>query len=109
MYSEHRLAWFMTYGEWPKEIDHVNGNCADNRISNLRLADRSTNSANQRKHRYGKNPFKGVTFERRGQKWVARIQKNGKQTHLGSFQTVEEARLAYIKAAVALFGEFARP
>ena len=33
----HRAAWAISYGEWPKgDIDHINGDRADNRIANLR-------------------------------------------------------------------------
>lgn len=44
----HRLAWFYTYGSWPKDqIDHINGVKDDNRIANLRDCDTSTNCLNQ--------------------------------------------------------------
>ncbi len=47
MYKAHRLAWFYVHGVWPKEqIDHINGDKADNCIANLRLADFSKNQAN---------------------------------------------------------------
>ncbi|HAS0888998.1 TPA: HNH endonuclease, partial [Enterobacter cloacae subsp. cloacae] len=47
-YSAHRLAWLYVHGSMPEEqIDHVNNNRSDNRISNLRLASRSQNMMNQ--------------------------------------------------------------
>ena len=37
-YSAHRLAWLLTYGEWPTGgITHLNGDGHDNRICNLAL------------------------------------------------------------------------
>ena len=37
-YKVHRLAWFLYYGEFPKnDIDHINGIRTDNRIENLRF------------------------------------------------------------------------
>src|SRR5690554_5526005 len=45
----HRLAWLHHYGEWPEgELDHINRNPLDNRISNLRPASRSQNTINRK-------------------------------------------------------------
>ena len=46
-YYAHRLAWFIYYGEWPKnQIDHINGVRTDNRIKNLRSVTVSENRKN---------------------------------------------------------------
>lgn len=100
----HRLAWLYVYGYWPDQIDHINGNTSDNRISNLRVATQSQNNAN----RVGKNNKKGATFDRRREKWIAYIKKDGKTRYLGGFDTEEEAHIAYCDAAKHLFGDFAR-
>src|SRR5262249_29995849 len=73
----HRLAWLYVYGEHPaQQIDHRDGNRADNRIANLRLSTPPQNARNRsRRHRQG--PFKGV--QRRGRKWKARIDVDGKE------------------------------
>src|SRR5262245_16202028 len=42
----HRIAWLLAYGDWPTgELDHINGDPADNRITNLRT--RAQNQANR--------------------------------------------------------------
>lgn len=43
----HRLAWLWVTGEWPVEVDHKDRNRANNRWSNLRHADDSTNQHNR--------------------------------------------------------------
>jgi hypothetical protein len=95
--AAHRIAWLITYGEWPKDdIDHINGDPLDNRIENLRACTRSQNCQNKRKPT-GENPYLGVTAF--GDKWRAQIKGRGnKNRHLGLFATPEEARDAYIKA-----------
>ena len=94
----HRLAWLMTYGDWPEfHIDHINGDGMDNRITNLRPCTQTQNNQNRR-HPQGKNnPYIGVTAHR-NKGWRARIRNNKVLTHLGYFKTPEEARNAYLKA-----------
>lgn len=107
LYRAHRLAWLHVHGVWPKKnIDHINGNGADNRLANLREADQSGNTANARKRVDCKSGFKGVT-KYRG-RWVASIRHRGLKKHLGVFDTPEQAHAAYVNAATAAHGEFAR-
>jgi hypothetical protein len=84
------------------EVDHINHNKLDNRLENLRLATRQQNGA-WRKH-YGTG-LKGVRKHRH--KWVARISIMGREQHLGSFATQEEAARAYDAAAITAYGDFA--
>lgn len=86
-YLAHRLAWFFVHGTWPKcEIDHINGNRQDNRIVNLRLADRSENKFNTKKPRNNTSGHKGVSWNKDREKWVARVSHYGKVKQLGYFK-----------------------
>ena len=108
-YQCHRLAWLYVYGVMPdQDIDHINGNPADNRIENLRLADDSTNQANRKRPSTNTSGFKGVTWNAKSSKWQSGIKVNGKSTHLGLFSDPAEAHEAYLSAARSHFGKFAR-
>lgn len=93
---EHRLAWFLTHGYLPDQIDHINGNRTDNRLCNLRPATNAQNSANTIKGGHGRAGYSGVYFDGRNKfrKWVAKINVCNKQKTLGYFETAEEAGLA---------------
>jgi hypothetical protein len=89
------------------ETDHINGNTLDNRRENLRICTRSQNSANKNKYT-GASGYKGVHWFKPIKKWAARIQVEHKQICLGYFSDVLDAARAYNRAAIELFGEFAR-
>lgn len=90
--------------------DHINGNRYDNRRENLRLATRSENRANCPKIEFSSmNPYKGVRATTwRKDAWIAQITINGTRLELGRFEDSRTAALAYDKAALQHFGEFAR-
>lgn len=108
LYQEHRIIWLWMLGKWPLHcVDHVNGDAADNRWSNLRETTQSENLFNMGAHKDNKTGFKGVCQRKTGGKFIAQIQAHGKPRWLGEFDTPEEAHAAYCKAAAELHGNFA--
>lgn len=106
-YLAHRVAWYLHYGYWPKEVDHINGIKTDNRITNLREVMRSDNGCNKPKQSNNTSGYKGVSFHKETGKYQAKITRHGKTTNLGLHETAESAGLAYQLAARQLHGEFA--
>lgn len=91
-YKAHRVALCMVNGQWPNtNVDHINGDPADNRISNLREASHAVNNKNTKMRSDNSSGVCGVYFLVKTGKWVAQIQSNGKKMHLGYFQTADDA------------------
>lgn len=108
IYYAHRLIWMLHKGYMPACIDHVNGIRHDNRIENLREVTPQENSFNAKTKCTNTSGVKGVSWDRKNQKWQTYITFNGKQTGLGRFSDIEEAE-AVVRAARAKYhGEFAR-
>lgn len=99
VYFAHRLAWLYVHGKWPTEfLDHINGDRADNRIANLREADRALNGQNlkQATAQNQSSGFLGVSKVKTKKKWRAMIDYQGLKISLGYFETPELAHQAYL-------------
>ena len=106
LYLAHRVVWYLHHGEWPSgEIDHINGDTTDNRVSNLRDVTKSVNIKNKAKQSNNKSGFTGVYFETASGKYRAQIKSNGVIKNLGRFERIEDAVIAR-RAAEVLDGEF---
>ena len=98
----HRLAFLLMTGRLPLEqIDHKDGDRANNRWENLRVVTATENQQNRKQaQRNNASGFLGVTACTNSKKnpWAARIIVGYKKLHLGVFLTPEEAHAAYLAA-----------
>lgn len=103
MFVSHRIAWLLQKGEWPKaDIDHINGDRSDNRISNLRDVSRVVNSQNAGLRKSNTSGVCGVSWTKARNKWTAAITNNRRVKNLGFFDSFDEAVAARRKAEAAL-------
>lgn len=91
-----------------KVVDHINGNSLDNRRENLRHCTQQENCLNKAISSKNTSGVKGVYWEKSRKKWVARIFLQGKQTFIGRFDRLENAKKAYNKEAKKLHKEFSK-
>lgn len=90
--KSHHFAWYMIYGNVDfDELDHIDGNTLNNKISNLRIATRQLQNRN-------KQSTKGYFFDKSRNKWLSRIFIDRKPIYLGRFDTEEEAKQAYLNS-----------
>ena len=107
--SAHRVAWAILHNEWPAtQIDHIDGNPANNKQDNIRLATAAQNSQNRKLPKHNTSGIKGVFWSKHKNRWHARIGHNGKKIHIGYFKTKRQAATAYANKASSLHGEFFR-
>lgn len=87
------------------DVDHINRDTLDNQRSNLRACSRRQNSTNQVVRRNNKIGLKGVNELPSG-RFRAQIMCDGKRHRIGTFDTPEQAHMAYREAATRLHGQF---
>ena len=103
----HRIVWMMQHGEMPSLIDHIDGNRQNNRIENLRLANRFENSQNKRINKNNTSGVKGVFWHKKASKWKAEISCKNKIYGLGLYDDLKEADEVVCLARELLHGQFA--
>jgi hypothetical protein len=109
LHLAHRLAYLWMTGEWPDgEIDHRDGNRANNAWNNLRPASSSQQRMNATRRADNTSGFKGVCWEPRRGYWYFEIRAGGKRQIFPNYATAEEAHKARTEAARRLHGTFAR-
>lgn len=100
----HRLIWMIHYGEDPAgQIDHINGDRADNRIGNLRVTDNTGNARNRKVRANNTSGYSGVKWWPDRQKWQAQIGVGRSSAKsLGFYETKDEAIAARRGAEIVL-------
>ena len=104
LYLLHRVIYKYFNEEWDitdtsnnNLIDHIDINPINNRIENLRRVTQSQNNRNKNKKKNCSSQYRGVSWYKPSNKWLAQINIAGKLKHLGYFTNEEEAREAYKK------------
>lgn len=87
-------------------VDHIDGDKLNCTRENLRLCTPEENARNTAG--YGLLPYRGVSWMPSVGKYEVSLYNNGQRQSLGYFDDIQEAALAYDRAAVGAYGEFAR-
>ena len=90
------------------DVDHINGDCLDNRRQNIRVCSRAENCHNRRIKVRGSSKFVGVYFDRRRNTWCARCFHSWRSYYLGGFTSEEDAAKARDAFVRKERGAFAR-
>lgn len=107
-YLIHRVVFLYHHGYLPQFVDHINGDASNNRIENLRQATKAQNCQNAKTRVDNTSGYKGVHFDKRTNKWVVRVRKNGRYVCVGTFTCLELAGLVSQEVRDLYYGKFAK-
>lgn len=104
-YTLHKIAILLATGVYDKtaQVDHIDHDRGNNRLSNLRVVSRAENMRNQSLRNTNKTGVTGVCvrYTRKGTKrYAANIVYNYKPIFLGNYDTLEEAAAARAEAEI---------
>lgn len=103
----HRFIWKLAGHPPTRLLDHHDGDPLNNSEENIRAATASQNASNKIASRNNTSGIRGVSWNRTVKRWVVKINANGKETWIGEFRDLEEARLAREAAELRFHAEFA--
>lgn len=103
----HRLAWYISTGEIPKMIDHIDGDGRNNSLSNLREVTAKQNRQNNKTQTNNSTGFTGVHETHNG-RYRAVIQVEYRQISLGYYNNIEDAIQSRKEAEIKYFNEYRR-
>lgn len=108
MYFEHRIVWQMfNPDQCGCVLDHINNKRDDNRIENLRMADKVKNGQNSLIRKDNTSGVKGVCWNKRDKRYTVSLNINGVRKAFGNFIDFELAELVATEARNKFHGSFA--
>lgn len=99
-YYAHRVIWALHYGAWPRNIDHIDGDRANNPITNLRSVEHLANMQNKKLYSSSSSGTHGVAWNKRASKWQCYITVDRKRRHIGYFTSKTDAIAARKNAEI---------
>ena len=98
-YKSHRVAYFLNTGIDPEEnqIDHIDGDPSNNKISNLRLATNKQNQDNKKKSINNTSGVTGVSWCKTSKKHFAHIRCYSKTINLGVFNKSDKNKAIAVR------------
>lgn len=87
-------------------VDHIEHNEYDNRKSKLRATTHDKNMLNKNIYKNNTSGYPGVTWHKRDEKWVVRIQLNKKEKELGRYENLNDAVKVRRDAEIKYYGEY---
>ncbi len=107
-YTVHKLVAnaFIPNPDNKKCIDHIDNIKTNNNINNLRWVTNQENNFNRSISNRNTSGAKGISYDKKLNKWKAQIMFNRKTYHLGYFDNIEDAIDARKLKANNIFGNY---
>lgn len=100
LYRLHRLIWLYMTGEWPDQVDHIDGYRSNNKWENLRSVTKTENNRNMKLRENSTSGVIGVSYSKSDNLWHSYININRKRINLGWFKDKEKAIRARKEAEI---------